>query len=107
MAKEMFEAIQAAEESAERSVQEAQRQARELLKETESVCLDNERKMAQEHRALQQSILEEKRAHVRQEIEAGHKEKAALQDAMIMEARQRLDLAAQTIFERVISDGDR
>lgn len=107
MAKELFEAIKAAEESAERSTQDAGRQAREMLKEVEAACLDSERKTAQEHRALHQSILEEKRIRVQQEIEAGHTEKAAQQDAMMMEARQKLDMAAQTIFERVMSDGNR
>ena len=69
MATELFESVRAAEDKAEGILAEAQREARELIKETEAACVEGERKMAREHRALYQSILEEKRAATQQELD--------------------------------------
>ncbi len=107
MAKELFEAIQSAEESAEAVLREAQHQARDVLKEAETVCVENERAMAHEHRVLYQSILEEKKATVNERIKQQHAEKQKQQDAFVDQARAQLDAAAQIIFERVVSDGNR
>ena len=107
MATELFEAVRAAEEKAEGLVLEAQREARELLKETETYCVDSERRMAREHRALYQSILEEKRAAMRQtrDEEAGRERRRI--DGQMLRARERLPMAVRRIVERVMTDGNR
>lgn len=107
MATELFEAIGSAEAKAEDVVLAAQREARELIKETEAACVESERQMAREHRVLYQSILEEKRAEMQQilaEEAEQERDKIALQ---MQEAKKRLPLAVSKIAERVMSDGNR
>ena len=107
MAKEIFDAVLTAEEKADHLIQEAQREARELIKTAETDCTENERKMAHEHRAMHQSILEEKRASVQESIQRGREARQSEQDALIAQASGRLNDAAQQIFERVWNDGNR
>ena len=106
MAQEVFQAVQTAENKAEQLLQEAQRSARELLKATEAEITGNERDIALEHRAMYQSILDERREHVRERLAAEHPSVSALQDASLMQACGRLDQVAQRIFEGVWNDGN-
>ena len=107
MATELFQAVKAAEAKAEGIVTDAQREARELLKETETACVDSERAMAREHRALYQSILEEKRAYTQQKLDSDAARKLQEMDGQMRDARARLPMAVKRIAERVMSDGNR
>ncbi len=107
MAKELFRAVQAAEEKADLLVQEAQRTARELLKATEAEVTDAEREMALEHRALYQSIIEEKRASMQAAIASNLPAEKHMLEQSLAEARARLDMAAAQIVERIWNDGNR
>lgn len=107
MAKELFRAVQAAEEKADLLVQEAQRAARELLKATEADVTGTEREIALEHRALYQSILEEKRASMQAAIDSNLPTEKRLLEQSLAAARARLDTAATQIVERIWNDGNR
>ncbi len=107
MAKELFRAVQAAEENADLILQEAQRSARELIKAAEAEITQHERGIALEHRALQQSILEERRRSVEARIVAEATAVQQRQDASLATARSRVASLASSLFERIVSDGDR
>ena len=107
MAKELFRAVQTAEEKAELILQEAQRDARELLKTTEAELANRERSMALENRAMYLSILEEKRKAVAEQTAESAPKVRQAQDTGLNSAREKLDKAAQQIAERVWSNGNR
>ena len=107
MAREVFQAVQTAEDRADQLIQDAQREARELLKTTEAEITENERKMAQEHRAMYQSKLDERRKQVTERLASKHAAVEAAQEQGLAQARARLDQATQLIFERVWNDGNR
>ena len=107
MANEVFEAVRAAEEKANAIIGEAQHAARDVLKDAQTACAENERSIAQAQRTLYQGKLEEKRAQVRRAIETGREARVREQDALLQKARGLLDAAADSLYERVISDGDR
>ena len=107
MARELFQAVQAAESNADLLIQEAQKSARELLKATEAEITENERKAALEHRAASQRIVDEKRESVRARLAASHPETLRKQEESLAQARGRLDGVAKRIAERVWSDGNR
>ncbi len=107
MAKELFEAVIAAEQKADQITQEAQRKARELIKGAELFCAQTERDMAREHRVLYQSIIEEKRAETQLKLAEDAKEKRDGLEVEITEAKTRVSVAAKRIAERVLSDGNR
>ncbi len=107
MARELFQAVQTAEEKADQLIQEAQKDARELIKNTQEQIAANERAVALEHRAMYQSILEEKRESVAAQIAAGRPQAEQAQEAVLQSARAKLSDAAQAIVERVWNDGDR
>ncbi|MEG2252330.1 MAG: hypothetical protein RSC98_04745 [Clostridia bacterium] len=96
MATELFQAVKTAEAKAE-----------VILKETETVCVDSERAMAREHRALYQSILEEKRVATQRMLDSNAAQKLQEMDERMRGARARLPMAVQHIAERVMSDGNR
>ena len=106
MAKELFRAVQTAEEKADLIIQEAQHGARELIKATEAEIIANERKITLEHRALYQSIMEEKRASVESMIAQSAPDTRQKQDDALSGAKKRLNQVAQRIFERVWHDGN-
>ena len=105
MSREVFQAVQAAESEAELLIQTAQRKARELLKATETDITENERAIMLEHRAMYQTILDERRESVRAQLAANHLAVVTAQDASLADARRRLDDVAGRIFERVLNDG--
>lgn len=107
MSKELFRAVQAAEESADLILQEAQRGARELVKAAEAEITGHERGISLEHRALYQSIMEERRKSVEARIQADAPHVQHAQEQSLAAARERLMPVARRIFERVLSDGDR
>ena len=107
MAKELFRAVQTAENQADLRIQEAQKTARELLKVTETEIVENERKIALEHRSMYQSIVEEKRAAFTAALNSNETAQQALLTEKLLQARAHLDTAAQRIVERVWNDGNR
>lgn len=107
MAKELFRAVQAAEEKADLQVQEAQRAARELLKATEADVTHSEREISLEHRALYQSILEEKRASMQAAIDESLPTAQEQARQSLGAARAKLNTAAAQIVERIWNDGNR
>ena len=107
MAKELFRAAQTAENQADQRIQEAQKSARELLKVTETEIVENERKIALEHRAMYQSIMEEKRVVFSAALSSNEAVQQAALAEKLQQARTHLDAAAQRIVERVWNDGNR
>jgi vacuolar-type H+-ATPase subunit H len=107
MARELFQAVQTAENNADRLIQEAQKEARDLIKTTQTEIVENERSVAMEHRAMYQSILDEKRESVLAQIEKDRPGVEKAQQTALVGAREKLPQVAQRIFERVWHDGDR
>ena len=107
MARELFKAVQNAEEQAEQLIQEAQRKARELLKTTEGETTERERKIAMELRVMYQTILDNKRAEFEQTMLERKPAIVAAQLESLAQVRNRLGSVAQQIFERVWNDGNR
>lgn len=107
MATDMFKAVHLAEEKADAILGEAQREALKRVKDTEASCVKAERDMAREHRALYQSILEEKRQSMKQELDQNAQQERQTIQARMDEARGRLPQAVERIVERVMSNGDR
>ena len=107
LAKELFRAVQAAEENADLILQEAQREAREQIKTAEAEITAHERAISLEHRALYQSMMEEKRVAVEAHIKAQAPALQKAQEESLAAAHGRLDTAARRVFERVWNDGNR
>lgn len=104
---ELLKSIQEAEARAEAERANAQREAREILKGVTDACTENERRAAVEHRALFQSILDEKKTQVElklMQLASGQEQE---RNEMMRAAQQRLQTAADRIVKRVISDGNR
>jgi hypothetical protein len=107
MARELFAAVQAAEEKADQRIQDAQREAREMVKTAQAQIVANERAVTLEHRAMYQSILEEKRLSVEAQIAQERPAVQKAQEELLNSARAKLSDAAHAIVERVWDDGDR
>lgn len=107
MAKELFRAVQTAEEKAEIILQDAQNEARELLKTVEADIAANERDMALKHRAMFQQAMDEKRRSISERIAANAPQVKASQAESLSQAKERLAEAAAHIVERVWDDGNR
>ncbi len=104
---ELLKSIQEAEARAEAERTNAQREAREIIKGVTDACTENERHAAVEHRALFQSMMDEKKTQVElalRQLAAGQEQ---ARNEMMRAARQRLSEAADRIVERVLSDGNR
>ncbi|HPJ02275.1 MAG TPA: hypothetical protein PKU80_05500 [Candidatus Limiplasma sp.] len=107
MAQELFLWVQQAEEKADQTLQAAQQKARELIKETEAEIKAEERKASLSNRQQYQEILEKKRKAVEKSIEDNRPQVLSAQEESLAAARKNLDKAAEMIFERIWSDGDR
>ncbi len=107
MSLELLQGIQEAETKADQERGDAQREAREIVKGVTDACLENERRAAVEHRALFQSMLEEKRTQVEQQLAGLAEDKIKAREEMMAGARQHLSDAADFIAKRVLSDGHR
>lgn len=104
---EVLKDIEKAEARAENILAEAQRESREMVKAAEEASLAQSLSAAQEHRALAQRILEDAQATVRKRIDALNEADARSREQVCGQARKKLDAAAQRIFERIVSDGNR
>lgn len=107
MAQELFLSVQQAEENAEQTLQAAQQKARDLIKETEAQIKTEDRKASLENRTQYQSILDKKRKDVEKSIEDQGPQVQSSQEESLASARKNLDKAAEMIFERIWSDGNR
>ena len=107
MAREVFDAVQTAENQADQLIQDAQRDAREMLKVTEAEIADSERKSAQEHRATYQNRLDSRRAQVSERLTQTQAADDAAQKQGLAQAGERLQQVAKLIVERVLDDGNR
>ncbi|MEG1676544.1 MAG: hypothetical protein RR379_02655 [Clostridia bacterium] len=107
MSKELFEAVHEAEAMAECTLLDAGREAREMVKNAEAACVENERSMAREHRALYQSILEEKRVAMQDTLDEEAAKEMKKIESQMQKVRERLPQAAKRIAERVMCDGNR
>lgn len=104
---ELLKSIQEAEAQAESERTNAQREAREILKGVTDACTENERRAAVEHRALFQSIQDEKKIQVEKTLAQLNLAKEKTRNEMMHAAQQRLSMAADKIAERILSDGNR
>ncbi len=104
---ELLKSIQEAEARAEAERANAQREAREIIKGVTDACTENERRAAVEHRALLQSILDEKKTQVELELKQLAAGQEQARNEMMDASQQRLFEAADRIVKRVLSDGNR
>lgn len=107
MSLELLKSIEQAEAQAEDVRSKAQREGRDMLKSVEDACLIQERNAALEHRTLAQRILEDARVAAQKHIAEMEVQHAVERKAITTEAQKKIELAAQRIFERVVSHGDR
>ncbi len=102
---EILQSIQAAEAKAEEMRSDAQREARDMIKSMESVCVAQERSAAIEHRALYQQLMDQDRQRVEAQLAQNSQELARQRAALCKDAEKRLDQAATQIFERIVNHG--
>lgn len=107
MSLDIIKRIEAAETKAEAMRAEAQKEARELLKGVEEACVAGERASASEQRRMAQRVIDDARLVAEKRTQALAKEEATAREQVVAAARQKLDAAAQRIFERTVQDGDR
>jgi len=104
---ELLKSVQEAEAQAETERTSAQREAREIIKGVTDACTENERRAAVDHRALFQSVLDEKKVQVEQQLMLLAKSKQKAREELMHGVHQRLSMAADRIVERILSDGNR
>ena len=107
MSLELLKSIQEAEARAEAERTDAQREAREIIKGVTDACTENERHAAVEHRALFQSILDEKKTQVELELKRLAADQEQVRNEMMNASQQRLSEAVDRIVKRVLNDGNR
>lgn len=103
----MLRSIQQAEAEAERTRQEALREAREIVKSVETACAMAERSAAAEQRAEYQRLLDQANQAVAQTLAEGSAASDAASEKLMQQANGRLDQAASLIFERIVKHGNR
>lgn len=107
MSIELLQSIEKAEAQAEEIRAEAQRESREMLKSVEEACGIAERQALLDHRVIVQRVLEDAKATATRRIETMAAAEAEKRETVAIEAKKKLDDAANLIFERVIQDGHR
>ncbi len=103
---EVLSQIREAEEKAENIRQDAQREAREIIKSVESACASAERSAAVDHRGMYQQMMEGKRQEVMLHLKENREAADAKVSSEMKQAEKRLDQAASLIFERVVKHGN-
>ena len=107
MATTLMSALAEAEKSAEQIRSEAALKAREIIKAAEQAAAESERVETAKTRELVAQTLSEKRRQTEREIaELAASREEARQSALRV-ASIRAERAGQTIFERVIANGNR
>lgn len=107
MSLELLNEIRSAEDKAENAKLEAQRQAREIIKAVETACAASERNAAVDHRTLYQQLMEKRRQAVEAKLADERAGTETRVKADMEAAAKHLDQAADLIFERVVTHGDR
>ncbi len=104
---EVLSRIREAEEQAEGEKQDAQREARDMIKSVEAACAAAERAAAVEQRSMYQQLMEGKRQTVLLHLKESRDAADAQVASEMKQAEGRLDQAASLIFERVVKHGNR
>lgn len=107
MSMELLQRIEQAETQAEGIRAQAQREARDILKGVEETIVTSERSAVLEHRAMAQHVLEEAERTAHKRIGQAAAAEAEQRAETVAAARQRLQAAANLIYERVVNDGHR
>lgn len=107
MSLQLLQRIEQAEAKAEELRQDAQRNARDMLKSVEEACITHEREATLKHRALSRRMLEDAQVKMASHLAQASKEQAALRVQEMASAKLKLKDAVQFIFERVVNHGDR
>jgi len=98
--------IREAEARAEQLRQDAQREARDIVKGVEEAIAAENRQSQQFIRDGAQQVIENARASILREIEAIDARMAVKLDRAREEAEKRVPDAGRRIFERIVGDGD-
>lgn len=99
--------IERMEAEAERIVHDASRQARDIVKSVDEACVAQERATLKEIRDDAQKQLDERRRGVQGEIKLLEVKRAAEREELLRDARKRVPMAADLIFERIVKNGAR
>jgi hypothetical protein len=106
MPMEALNQIREAEALAEELRQDAQREARDIIKGVEEAIAVENRQSQQFIRDAQQQVIDSARASALREIEAIDARMAAKRGKAREEAEKRVPDAGRLIFERIVCDGD-
>lgn len=107
MALKLLDDIRAAEDGALKLTQNAQREARDIIKSAQEDILGAQRRVNGEIREEYQTLLARRRRAVQEDIRLNANSKQREIQALTQQAKSRLPQAAKAIFERVLSDGNR
>ncbi|NLX82661.1 MAG: hypothetical protein GXZ04_02440 [Clostridiales bacterium] len=103
MAFDVLSIIKDEEQKASKLLHEAQQSANDMIKNAESKAIEDERKAAVDHRALFQSILDERKTQVEAQLKTQQTETRAALTAVVQQAQDRVADAAQFIINEVIN----
>ena len=101
---EVLKSIQQAEEQAEAVRTDALKEAREIVKATETACAQMERSAASEARALYQQLMETHRGEVQRKLDEAAQRNAQERAAQCERAAANLEAAAKMILRQVVSE---
>ena len=99
--------IERMEAEAERIVHDASRQARDIVKSVDEACVAQERVALKEIRDDAQKRSARLRRGVQGEIKLLEVKRAAEREELLRDARKRVPMAADLIFERIVKNGAR
>jgi vacuolar-type H+-ATPase subunit H len=106
MSLDILECILKAEENAERVRVAAFGDARDIIKEAESACVARERDYSIQMRSLYQTLLDQKRNLIENQLIKVREVKKAERDIYVNTALERLENVAEYIYKGVINGGD-
>lgn len=106
MSLQLLQCIEAAEAKAEQMRQEAQRQARDMLKSVEEACVTQEREAVLRHRELIRHALEKAQAETTSHLQKESATYALSREKAIAAAKRKLPDAVQFIYERIVKNGN-
>lgn len=99
--------IQQAEAQADEIRQNAQREARDVIKAVEAAVAQQERAAAIENRAQYAQAMEDKKREVERQLTKQRASMSKEREALCQQARTRLPEAVSAIYERVLQHGNR
>lgn len=107
MSLEIMKGIQQAEAQADEIRQNAQREARDVIKAVEAAVAQQERAAAIENRAQYAQAMEDKKREVERQLTKQRASMSKEREALCQQARTRLPEAVSAIYERVLQHGNR